>query len=298
MQLPMTEVATPTRSGGTAQINGWGFRPRDFDPTKVRVPQEPAVTDTTSSDAPAEPVLDCTDPAAVTAHLAGLARDVVHSARLAANPCISDPAYRVVPPDANDWFRYMHQTGALSASHDETDRGGSFEDAGARSDEFFRTRLLALVQAHAQFWGSGHGRKLRDEYAAQLADAAALLTTEAVTASLAGLDTNPHDAADRLHRAIDNAQGWHLAEVGGHGEPDAYADSRLSTAILAMSDAMGATSYPAQMARALRSAVDLVIAEANDPEPETPAQDVPTQPPENQNAQPADDSATGTAVQA
>jgi hypothetical protein len=97
---------------------------------------------------------------------------------------------------------------------------------------------------------------------ASLVDTAADLVVKAVTASLAGLQTNPRDVAERLHRAIDNAQGWHLAEVGDHCEAQAYADSRLGTAITAMADAMGAAFNPRRMETALRNALDMVIEEA------------------------------------
>lgn len=205
----------------------------------------------------AHPALDCTDPQAVLGHFLVLATKVTHSARLDADPRLSDPTYRVAPADGDDWFRYLHQ--AELAAHTAQTTGG----AGNPDTAFHQRRVLALVQAHTQYWGSGHGRTLQAEYAAQLADTAAFLAAEAVTASLAGLQTNPHDVADRLHRAIDNAQGWHLAEVGGHSEPQAYADSRLHTATLAAHDALRASSSTARMARALRTALDMVIDEAS-----------------------------------
>lgn len=173
----------------------------------------------------------------------------------------SDRSYRVTGPDEHDAFRRQHEAGALSANYDATDRGGSFDDAGAASDEFFFDRLRALVQAHAQFWGSGHGRTLADEYTAQLTAAAGFLATEAVTTSLAGLETNPHDTADRLHCAIDEAQAAHLAKVGDHTPGNAYADSRFSSAVQAMADAVQGSSDLDRTARALRTALDMVVAE-------------------------------------
>jgi hypothetical protein len=96
---------------------------------------------------------------------------------------------------------------------------------------------------------------------ASLVETTSQLVRDAVTASLAGPQTNPRDVAQRLHRDIDNAQGWHLAEVGDHAESVAYADSRLATAVDAMADAMKATDHPQRMARALRNALDMVIEE-------------------------------------
>lgn len=199
--------------------------------------------------------LDCTNLAQVTAFTDRLAVGLVNSARLAADPRITDPGYRVTPADDHDWFRYAHEAEVMNAAAD-TDGG-----VGIPDDTFHQQRLLALVQAYTQVWGSGHGRKLADEYTAQLTDAAAFLTTQAVSVSLNGLQTNPHDVADRLHRTIDNAQGWHLAEVGDHSEAQAYADSRFSSAALAMADAMKASTTPARMALALRTALDMVLAE-------------------------------------
>lgn len=176
----------------------------------------------------------------------------------------SDPSYRVTGPDEHDAFRRQHEAGALSANYDATDRGGSFDDAGAASDEFFFDRLRALVQAHAQFWGSGHGRKLKDEYAAQLADAAEFLVGESVAASLAGLETNPHNVSDQLHRAADRSQAAHLAEVGDHTPEKAYADSRFSSSVQAMADAMEFTTDRAGMTLALRTALSMAIREAGE----------------------------------
>lgn len=204
--------------------------------------------------------MDCTDLASVRARLDRVAAGIVHAARLHADPLLSAPDYRVVPADGDDWFRLLHEAEVMDAASSD----GTGSDAGIPEDEFHLRRLLALVQSYARLWGSGHGRTLKDEYTEQLIRAAEHLVREAVTASLAGLDTNPHDAADRLHRAIDNAQGRHLAEVGGHDEAQAYADSRLSTASIAAEDAMKATGHPAQMARALRTTVDMVIAEAGE----------------------------------
>lgn len=96
----------------------------------------------------------------------------------------------------------------------------------------------------------------------QLVDVAVQAAVQAVTASLAGLQTNPTDVAKRLHRSIDNAQGWHLAEVGGHDEVVAYSNSRLGCAIDAMADTLKASRDKVLTVRALRSALELVISEA------------------------------------
>lgn len=93
----------------------------------------------------------------------------------------------------------------------------------------------------------------------EVAEAAAV---QAVTASLAGVDTNPHDVADRLHRAVDRAQAAHLAEVGNHSPEQAYASTRFHSVIQAMTDAMEAAPDKDLMAVALRTALDMVIREA------------------------------------
>jgi hypothetical protein len=98
--------------------------------------------------------------------------------------------------------------------------------------------------------------------AGPLPSAAQHLAMAAVTQSLTGLTTNPTDVAKLLHRSIDNAQGWHLAEVGGHEEVVAYSNSRFGCAIDAMADALAASRDKGLTVRALRSALELVITEA------------------------------------
>jgi hypothetical protein len=206
----------------------------------------------------AEQPMECTNLAYVTGITSRLAAGIVNAARIAADPRLSDPERRVTPPDADDWFRYMHEAEVMDAASSD----GVGGDVGIPQDAFHQRRLLALVQSYAQVWGVGHGRTVKAEYAAQLADAAAFLAAEAVTASLDGLETNPHDVSKRLHRTTDNAQGQHLAKVGDHEEVQAYADSRFSSAIDAMADALKASANPGRMALALRTALDMAIREA------------------------------------
>jgi hypothetical protein len=123
-------------------------------------------------------------------------------------------------------------------------------------------RLRAMRDVLAGQKADAHPEQRETAGAAGLVDAAVDLAVQAVSASLAGLHTNPRTVAERLHTAIDNAQGWHLAEVGGHSEVEAYASSRFATAVEAMTHAMGATDHPQRMAGALRSALDMVIGEA------------------------------------
>lgn len=98
--------------------------------------------------------------------------------------------------------------------------------------------------------------------AVSLTAAAESVITEAVSHSLAGLETNPHDVSDQLHRAVDRAQAAHLAKVGGHTPEKAYQDSRFSSSVQAMADAMEYSADPAGTARALWTALDMVIREA------------------------------------
>lgn len=205
----------------TAQLDeGVMVMHRQFSNGTVRVAYDPAQTTYAAAqaviavqygtgalvdivDGPAEPgggPIDCTDMASVLTHTTRLASGIVHSARIVADLRLSDPTYRVVPDDADTWFRYLHEAEIANDTAQTT--GG----AGNPDDTFHQRRILALIQAYAQYWGNGHGRTLKDEYAAQLADAAVFLATEAVTASLAGLDTNPHDISDRLHQAVNRAQ--------------------------------------------------------------------------------------------
>jgi hypothetical protein len=120
--------------------------------------------------------------------------------------------------------------------------------------------VAALIDARNHLAAALGGGAVASQ--ADMVDAVERLAMDAVSASLAGLRTNPRDVAQRLHRAVDNAQGWHLAGVGDHSEAAAYADARFSTAVDAMADAISASAVPARMADSLRSALDMVIGEA------------------------------------
>ncbi|MFF7192676.1 hypothetical protein ACFZAM_03020 [Streptomyces sp. NPDC008079] len=129
------------------------------------------------------------------------------------------------------------------------------------------TRAADLIPTSA---GPNHGKlpyavRTAPATPSELVASATSVVTQAVTASLARLKTNPNDVSKQLHRSIDNAQGWHLAEVGGQEETEAYASSRFSSAVDAMADALGATENQDVMARGLRTALDMVISEKDQP---------------------------------
>lgn len=86
----------------------------------------------------------------------------------------------------------------------------------------------------------------------------------AVLGSLAGLTTNPHDVADRLTTAIENAQAEHLArpEVGGFPLSEAQGHEAFHTAVVAMARSLALSANRTLTADGLRSALDMAIAEA------------------------------------
>lgn len=94
------------------------------------------------------------------------------------------------------------------------------------------------------------------------AEAAVAAVTEAVTAALAGLATNPHDVAERLHMAVEDVQAGHLARVAGMSLEKAEAAEAFSTATSAMARAMSRSVDPEGTAQGLRAAVRMVIDEA------------------------------------
>ncbi|MFI6662527.1 hypothetical protein ACIBL8_44280 [Streptomyces sp. NPDC050523] len=95
-------------------------------------------------------------------------------------------------------------------------------------------------------------------------EGAAEAAAQAVTASVAGLTTNPRHVADMLHDAIDDAQAQHLArpEVGGFPIDRARSAEAFSTAGHAMERALKLSDDPAGTAHALRMVLDMVAREA------------------------------------
>lgn len=89
--------------------------------------------------------------------------------------------------------------------------------------------------------------------------AAEVAVDEAVAGALAGLRTNPHEVADRLHRAIDRAYAEHLVDIlpSVYTEDSAYSNERFCTAERAMADAVKYSRDPALTVTGLRAALDL-----------------------------------------
>jgi hypothetical protein len=97
-----------------------------------------------------------------------------------------------------------------------------------------------------------------------LADAAVDRAMKAVSASLAGLQTDPHDVAQRLHRAIDRAQSAHLLEIAPetYTTETAYGNERFGTVVDALPEVMASSGDRDTTARALRNLLDMVIEES------------------------------------
>lgn len=93
-------------------------------------------------------------------------------------------------------------------------------------------------------------------------EAAVATVTEALTRALAGLTTNPHDVAERLHTAVEDAQAEHLVRVGGMSLERAEAAEAFSTATSAMARAMSRSADPEGTAQGLRAALRMAIDEA------------------------------------
>ncbi|WP_328441732.1 hypothetical protein OHA71_42705 [Streptomyces sp. NBC_00444] len=85
--------------------------------------------------------------------------------------------------------------------------------------------------------------------------------TTAVTTALAGLAANPHDVAERLHMAVEDAQAEHLARVGGMSLERAEAAEAFSTANSAMARAVSRSADPEGTAQGLRAALRIAIDE-------------------------------------
>ncbi|MFD9445916.1 hypothetical protein ACFWBR_35020 [Streptomyces sp. NPDC060006] len=87
---------------------------------------------------------------------------------------------------------------------------------------------------------------------------------EAQRLRLAGLITNPHDFAEQLHEAIDDAQAEHLArpDVGGFSADEARGHEAFSTAWEAMRRTLDLSKDPAGTARSLRTVLDRLASEA------------------------------------
>lgn len=141
--------------------------------------------------------------------------------------------------------------GMLSEDYDPSDVRAATEQvrrlldkADAMADQVMRMQGAA-VQSPA-------------ERAAVAAEAA---VTTTVTTALAGLTTNPRDVAERLHTAIDDAQAVHLAGLGVDPE-EAKSSEAFGTAVYAMVRAVDLAADPKSTARALRSALRMVIDEA------------------------------------
>lgn len=101
--------------------------------------------------------------------------------------------------------------------------------------------------------------KLRIETA--IAAATDAITT-AVTTALAGLTTNPRDVAERLHRAVDDAQAEHLARVGDMPYDQAAKSEAFATTTEAAVRALELSTDRKGTAEALRCMLDMVIREA------------------------------------
>lgn len=84
----------------------------------------------------------------------------------------------------------------------------------------------------------------------------------AVLGQLAGLDTNPRDAAESLHTAIDDTQAEHLADIAGFPQQQARKAEAFSTAVYATVRALAMTDDVQGTALGLRTMLDMCIAEA------------------------------------
>ncbi|MEW2518157.1 DUF6907 domain-containing protein [Actinacidiphila alni] len=183
--------------------------------------------------------------------------------QIVCRPHDDDPAERVplvqleVVEGGDDWIPNLDPAGVISLADGLCEHAGRLygvaaDLADARADWLHHhpdapIPKVEVVQRHDGSSGS--------------VAVATSVVMRAVTSSLAGLTTNPTDVAKQLHRSIDNAQGWHLAEVGAHSEAQAYASSRFTTAVDAMADALGAAEDRSQMARALTTALGMVLGE-------------------------------------
>lgn len=87
--------------------------------------------------------------------------------------------------------------------------------------------------------------------------------TAAMTTALAGLTTNPHDVAERLHMAIEDAQAEHLAKptVGDMSLEEAEAAEAFSTAHYALERALRLSADVEGTARSLQWLLREVIRE-------------------------------------
>ncbi|MGW0417494.1 hypothetical protein [Streptomyces sp. NPDC003015] len=112
--------------------------------------------------------------------------------------------------------------------------------------------------------GVDSGRWARVDNRLTPVEAAEQAIGRAVLGSLAGLATNPHDVADRLTAAIENAQAEHLArpEVGGFPVGEAQGHEAFHTAVVAMARALALSGNRTLTADGLRASLDMAIAEA------------------------------------